>query len=152
MQGMKHLVECNCILPQMKGKEKAIFHSFVVFSNINDDGDVLEKFSQCNNCGAIHRVYDICKSEILKKESHILVQTIQDVSLSIPSELSSILVTYKCEIATWEHVQFIYLNQLWGEYTLVSRETENGITIGKRLIIEGPTKFKIEPITFTETV
>lgn len=152
MNGVKHLVDCNCILPQMRGKTPPVFHSFVVFSIENDEGQILEKFAQCNNCGIIHRVYDICKSELIKREQHPMIQTFSDISLSIPSELSSILTTYKCDIATWEHVQFIYSNEKWGEFTIVSREYENGITNGKRLIIEGPAKFRIEPITFSETL
>lgn len=136
----------------MKGKNPPIFHSFIVFSIILDDSSVVEKFSQCNNCGIIHRVYDICKSELLKKEQHISVQTITDIGLSLPSELSNILVTYKCDIATWEHVQFIFENEKWGESIVVAREIENGVTNGKRLVIDGSKKFKIEPITFSEVI
>ena len=136
----------------MRGKNPPIFHSFVAFSIENDEGQILEKFSQCSNCGIVHRVYDICKSELTKREQHTMVQTFSDVSLSIPSELTSVLTTYKCDIATWEHVQFIYMNEKWGDFTIVSREYDNGVTNGKRLIVDGPTKFKIEPITFLETV
>jgi hypothetical protein len=152
MEGIKHLIECNCILPQMRGVTPPLFHSFIAFSVVSDDGSVLEKFSQCNNCGIIHRIYDICKSELLKKESHVLIQTFSDISLSIPSEVSSILTTYKCDIATWEHVQFIFQNELWGLNSVVSKEYENGTTQGKRLIIEGPSKFRIEPFSYTEVV
>lgn len=120
----------------MRGKTPPVFHSFVVFSIENDEGQILEKFAQCNNCGIIHRVYDVCKSELIKREQHPMIQTFSDISLSIPSELSSILTTYKCDIATWEHVQFIYSNEKWGEFTIVSREYDDGVTNGKRLIIE----------------
>lgn len=152
MEGIKHLIDCNCILPQMKERNPPIFHSFIVFSILLEDSSVVEKFAQCNNCGIIHKVYDICKSELLKKEQHVSVQTIQDIGLSLPSELNNVLVTYKCDIATWEHAQFIYENQKWGECIIVARETENGVTNGKRLVIDGPKKFKIEPITFAEVI
>jgi hypothetical protein len=136
----------------MKGKNSPIFHSFVVFSIVSDDGLVLEKFSQCNNCGVIHRVYDICKSELLKKEQHASIQTILDISLSLPTELNNILTTYQCDIAIWEHIQFIFSNKKWGEHVILTRETEDGVTNGKRLVIAGQKKFKIEPITFSEVV
>lgn len=136
----------------MRGKSPPVFHSFVAFSIENDERQILEKFSQCNNCGIIHRVYDICKSELIRREQHPMIQTFSDISLSIPSELSSILSTYKCDIATWEHVQFIYANERWGDFTIVAREYDNGVTNGKRLIVDGPSKFKIEPITFSETI
>lgn len=152
MEGVKHLVDCNCILPQMRGKNPPLFHSFVVFSTILDDGSIVEKHAQCNNCGIIHRVYDIRKSELLKKEQHASVQTIEDVSLSLPTELSSILLSYKCDIASWEHAQFIFENEKWGDFIVISREFEDGITNGKRLVIAGQKKFKIEPITFSEVI
>ena len=39
-----------------------------------------------------------------------------------------------------------------GDFTIVAREYDNGVTNGKRLIVDGPSKFKIEPITFSETI
>jgi hypothetical protein len=136
----------------MRGKNPPLFHSFVVFSILDDEENVQEKFAQCNNCGIIHRVYDICKSELTKKESHGAIQTIADISLSLPTELNSILTTYKCDISIWEHVQFIYLFGKWGESAVVSKEIEDGKVNGKRLIIEGSTKFRIEPISYSEVI
>lgn len=150
MDGIKHLIECNCVLPQMRGKNPPLFHSFVVFSVIDDEGIVQEKFAQCNNCGIVHRVYDVCKSELTNKESHASLPTISDISLSLPSELNSVLSTYKCDISIWEHVQFIYLLERWGESVVVSKEIDNGTVNGKRLLIEGHSKFRIEPISYTE--
>ena len=151
MEGVKHLIECKCILPQMKNKNPIIFHSFVVFSVVKDDGATQEKFSQCNNCGVIHRVYDICKSEIMPKESHAAVQTSYDVSLSTPTELSNILTTYKCDISLWEHAQFIYENELWGEKIILLKENNESEVSGKFLSIEGKLRFKIEPFSFKES-
>lgn len=136
----------------MKNKNPPLFHSFVVFSILDDDSNVLEKFAQCNNCGIVHRVYDICKSELTKKEAHITIQSIDDISLSLPSDLTSILVSYKCDVSVWEQVQFIYENERWGEFSIVARENEDGTVSGKRLVIEGPTKFRIEPISYTEVI
>ena len=60
----KHLIECHCILPQYKKAPKPVFHKFIVFSEI--DNDVVEPtYVQCNNCGAVHKIYDFCKSEII---------------------------------------------------------------------------------------
>lgn len=152
MQGIKHLIECNCILPQLREKNPPLFHSFVVFSIVSDDDSVKEKYAQCNNCGIIHRVYDICKSEILKKEEHVSVQSIVDISYSIPSDLSSILASYKCDLPSWEQAQFIYENEFWGNFVVIARESEGEKVSGKRLLIDGPKKFKIEPFDFVEGV
>jgi hypothetical protein len=127
-----------------------VFHSFIVFSQITDEGEALEKLAQCNNCGVIHRVYDICKSEIMKKEAHAAIVTEQDIALSLPSELSGILASYSCDVATWENVHFIYSNQAWNEGVILTREEEKGVWSGKRLIVVGPAQFRIEPYAFSE--
>ena len=150
MQGIKHLINCTCMLPHLRGGGDPVFHSFVVFSQVAEDGEVTEKLAQCNNCGVIHRVYDICKSEITKKESHGAVITEKDISLSLPSELSGILASYSCDTATWEHVHFIFSNQQWGEAVILTREQEKGLHSGKRLTVAGPSQFKIEPYAFSE--
>ena len=64
MQGFKHLVQCHCILPQYRKMKDPVFHKFVVFSTIDKKDNVEPKNVQCNNCGVIHKVFDICKSEI----------------------------------------------------------------------------------------
>jgi len=150
MQGTKHLINCNCILPHLKGEKNPIFHSFPVFSTIGDDGEVIEKIAQCNNCGSIHKVVDICRSEILPKENHSSVITEQDISLMIPTELSGILSAYQCDISSWEHAHFIYSNSDWGQSIVLSRKFEDGSHNGKRLVISGPSQFKIEPYTYSE--
>jgi hypothetical protein len=127
-----------------------VFHSFVVFSQINDEGEVLEKLAQCNNCGVVHRVFDVCKSEITKKENHGAVITEKDIALSLPSDLSGILASYSCDIATWEQVHFIFSNGMWGERAILTREEEKGTWSGKMLTVAGPTQFKIEPYGFSE--
>jgi hypothetical protein len=150
MQGIKHLVNCTCFLPHLKGGGDTVFHSFVVFSQINDEGEVLEKLAQCNNCGVVHRVFDVCKSEITKKENHGAVITEKDIALSLPSDLSGILASYSCDIATWEQVHFIFSNGMWGERAILTREEEKGTWSGKMLTVAGPTQFKIEPYGFSE--
>ena len=152
MQGTKHLINCNCILPHLKNRANPVFHSFPVFSTIGEDGEVIEKVAHCNHCGAIHKVFDICKSEILPKDSSAAVITEKDISLLIPTELSSILSTYQCDVSSWEHAHFIYTNAIWGDGIILTRSYEDGISSGKRLIISGHNQFKIEPFTFNEAV
>jgi hypothetical protein len=146
MEGTKHLVECMCILPQLKGRPNQVFHKFVVFSVIDDDGNVQSSHAQCNNCGAVHKVTDICKSEILigKDELKSMISE-KDIKLTLPSSLSNVLETYSCDLATWQLVQFAFHHQKWGTWTtLVKEELEDG-TSGKILRIDGPTNFRVEP-------
>ena len=60
---VKHLVECHCVLPQYRNRQELVYHKFTVFSLLEDDS-VVEKLVRCNNCDAVHRVFDVCKSEI----------------------------------------------------------------------------------------
>jgi len=135
-----------CILPQLKGRPNQVFHKFVVFSVIDDDGNVQSSHAQCNNCGAVHKVTDICKSEILigKDELKSMISE-KDIKLTLPSSLSNVLETYSCDLATWQLVQFAFHHQKWGTWTtLVKEELEDG-TSGKILRIDGPTNFRVEP-------
>ena len=65
MTGQQHLIQCHCVLPQYRGRKDPVYHKFTVFSIIDESDTVVPKFVQCNNCGVIHKVYDICKSEII---------------------------------------------------------------------------------------
>ena len=76
--------------------------------------------------------------------------TEQDISLMIPTELSGILSAYQCDISSWEHAHFIYSNRDWGQSIVLSRKFEDGSHNGKRLVISGPSQFKIEPYTYSE--
>jgi hypothetical protein len=150
MDGIKHLIQCHCVLPTLRKLPNPVFHSFVVFSVLDESGSVVQKDASCNNCGVIHRVVDICKSEITSKENSSAIISEEDISLMIPSQLSNILKTYQCDIATWELVHFVYSEGKWGTQIVLKREAESGSSKGKLMIVEGPEKFKIETFNFTE--
>ena len=61
---VRHLLECHCILKLFQNKSKPLYHKFPVFSLIDEEGNVEQKYVSCNNCGAIHEVIDACKSDI----------------------------------------------------------------------------------------
>ena len=85
---MKHLLECRCILPTMKNKPDPPLHKFVVFS-VQQNDKIVEKLSTCNNCGVVHRVYEVCKSEILNNfEGTKSSLTIEDISIMLPTSVS----------------------------------------------------------------
>ena len=148
--GQKHLVECNCILPQFRRQPDPPFHRFVVFSQIEDDGTVTSKWAQCNNCGAIHKVVDVCKSEIQTgREQSSAVLTIDDIRHGISKELADVLEKHSVDVATWEFAQFVIENSKWGESVLLSSEMVDGERQGKMLRILGNTLFKIVPFSYT---
>ena len=146
MQGINHLVECQCILPQYKKRKDPPFHQFVVFSIIDESDSVIEKFSQCNNCGIVHRVFDICKSEIATgHESLNSLPTIEDFKLMLPSSVSDFLKSYDCEIYKWEHVAFIINQNKIGDRIILTKDEVNSKIQGKFLTYLGDNKFTVEP-------
>jgi hypothetical protein len=149
--GICHLIECTCILPQYLNSKQPVFHKFITFSVIDENDTITQKYSQCNNCGAIHKIVDICKSEIMRgKEELSSVVTKNDLAFSIPKQLVELLNEYKCDVHIWEYVKFILDNEKWGSYVIIKSEELDGKKIGKFLVINSETKFGIS--TFEETV
>jgi len=145
MQGLKHLIQCHCILPQFKNSDNPVFHKFAVFSVV-DDADVVQlKFAQCNNCGVIHKITDICRSELTTKEDSKSLPNVEDIKFSLSKELAGVLESYQCDIATWEFAEWIYLGKRWDQWIILSKEEDDaGDVHGKRLIFVENDRFRIE--------
>ena len=128
-----------------------LFHKFVVFSVVDDEDKVVEKFCHCNNCGVVHKIHDLCKSEIVTgRESSLSVMTKADIQLSLPANLSKILDTYECDLPVWEEVQFYYETGLEAPPIVLTKEEFKGTVTGKILHMLGSTKIKIESFTREE--
>ena len=145
MQGIKHLVECHCVLPQFRNSPKPVYHRFVVFSIIDDSNTIVPKHAQCNNCGVIHNVVDICKSEIYHGKEVGAIMEKKDISLMLPDSIINILESYDCDIATWENALFILQNTQWGEHIVLTRNEEESEIHGKILKFYGAGQYRIEP-------
>lgn len=145
MQGIKHLIQCHCILPQFKNAPEPVFHKFAVFSVIDDSDTVQPKFAQCNNCGIVHKVIDICHSELTTKEEARSIPNVEDIKFSISPDLVRVLESYQCDIATWEQAEWIFLSKLWDQWIILTKEEDEfGDLHGKRLIFVDDGKFRIE--------
>jgi len=152
--GQKHLIKCRCVLPQFKTSTnpESKQHKFVVFSEVNDDV-VKQKFSQCNNCGLIHKVTDICTSEIMSgKEFMSSIMTIEDIKPGMNSSLVSILERYQCDLPTWEQVQYTIENKRWGDFIILTSDIEDDTKTVKYVRILGETLFKVDFHTRKETI
>ena len=147
-KGIKHLVQCHCILPQFKNSKEPVFHKFVVFSIIDESDTVITKYASCNNCGATHKVYDVCKSEIMTgKEDIRSILSIEDFKFSLPDSLFDLLGQYQREICDYEFSQFILDNELWDSTIILSREELEDHTQGKSVRFIEKDKFRIESYT-----
>lgn len=148
--GIKHLIQCRCILPTMKKKDNPPLHKFKVFS-IQEKGEVIEKMVTCNNCGIVHRVYEVCKSEILDKvEGTRSSVTIEDISVSLPENVLQLLKSYERELCDYEHIKFMIDEEKKGEFVVLSQEFNEGRRSGKVLKYKGKGKFEIEPFSRSE--
>ena len=143
------MVECHCVLPQYRNRTPTVYPSITVFSIIDESGTVIPKHAACNNCGVIHNVYDICKSEIIPGRENGAVMEISDAKLLLPDSISQILESYNCDIPIWEHVLFLLQEKYIGTVTL-TRKTDEGLITGKLLKIQGPGKYSLEPYSRQE--
>ena len=150
--GIKHLIECHWILPQFKKRDNHVYHKFTVYSKIKDDS-IIEKFSQCNNCGAIHKIYDFCKSEIMiGKEDYPTGLTIEEMSLQLSDKLNKVLNINSCDRATWEHVIDIIDNERWEEPVVIKRDIIDSKQVIKILSIKSEDKIKIHSKTIEDEI
>ena len=152
MIGIKHMVECHCVLPQFRKRPSPPFHKFVVFSIIDDGDTVIEKHAKCNNCGVIHNIFDISKSHILSGQEEGAVMEISDIQLMMPRSLSDILQNYSCDLPTWELVLFNIQNDLWNSKVVLSRSSEDGIVSGRVLKMISPGNYQIHPYSMKEVL
>ncbi len=144
-QGQKHLIRCRCVLPQFKNKAGAPGHQFVVFSVIGDDDKVIPKFVQCNNCGIIHKVVDVCKSEIMQgREAMKSIVTVDDIKMGMPPNLVTLLESNAVDIPTWEAAAFIIEAKRWGDIVILSSDSDGGIRQGKFVRIIGENLYKVD--------
>ena len=142
------MIQCRCILPTLKNRKSPPNHKFIVFSiiELSSKGKerIKEKYSQCNNCGVVHRVFELGKSEILQSREDLpACLTIEDISFSLPESVKNILETYKCDLATYEQIQFLVDNSSSDHIILSKEENEERIE-GKILRYDGKS-FRIEP-------
>lgn len=151
-EGLQHLIQCHCILPQYRKRKDPIFHQFTVFSTLEND-EVVEKNAQCPNCGVLHRVFDICKSEILigKDETKTLAE-IKDMRLLLPTALVDLLESYSCDINIWEQAVFIRQNKKWGEKIKLSSDSSETENSAKFLIFLDNESYKISTETSMSTI
>jgi hypothetical protein len=141
------------VLPQFKRLPNPPAHQFTVFSVINDDDTVKPKFAQCTNCGVIHRVTEISRSEIVQgREAMSSILSISDIRASLPEGLAALLENSQADLPTWEAVQFIYENKQWGNFVVLTSDTEGDTKQGKYVRLLGEKMFKVEIYERTEVI
>lgn len=141
--GHIHLIACRCVLPHLKSSKEPPPHRFRVFTRLVDDVPVV-KYAQCNNCGLVHRVTDLGRSEITGKDEGRSVKTISDIKPLLPEKLVSILESNDADLASYELCEHVLNHQEWGRFVVLSSEPDGSITHVKILEIMGPNFFRVE--------
>ncbi|MEK6884252.1 MAG: hypothetical protein AABY22_31770 [Nanoarchaeota archaeon] len=141
--GQKHLIECRCILRQHRDYLEPPKYSFIAFSIIDENNNIIEKYMKCDNCDATHRIYEFCKSEILNIQSNNIA-TLDDVKRLLPEVVSNILTDYDCKLWAFEEAKYIIDNALWGRFVILTNEPVETGTEGKKLVINKNNNFSIE--------
>jgi len=152
MNAVKHTVECHCVLPQYRDRKDPVYHKFVVFSELDAKADtVLPSYSQCNNCGTVHKVYDICKSEIIAgKDESATVEKLSDVAMSLPTNLVELFESYSLEVPDYMMARYILDNKVWDATIVLSKEQEDDKTNGKILRFLENGRFRVESFSRQE--
>ena len=120
-------------MPTLKSKKDPPLHSFIAFSVENDDGTLNEKYVNCNNCGILHKVTGICKSEIMHNfEGTSSSITLEDIKLTIPEGIGRLLESYNCELPDFEFIKFM-LDNSKKDFIVLSHEFNDGRKTGKIL-------------------
>ena len=150
IEGIKHQIECNCILPQFVNLNPIVFHRFNVFSTIEENGNVVSSYAKCNNCDAIHKIIEVGTSRQLSKESSNLLPNLAEIKQNIPENVKVIVESYKVDLPTWQEIQFVYENEKWGRSIILFKEEDDGKIVGKMLLILGRSLFRIENFVIEE--
>tara|TARA_X000001388_G_C2231303_1_gene123257 strand:- start:1127 stop:1597 length:471 start_codon:yes stop_codon:yes gene_type:complete len=153
MSGIKHLIECHCFLKIFNKSEKQINHKFPVFSKIGKDGNLIKKLVKCNNCDALHSVYDICKSELKPGKEEIgTVLDKEDLILMLPDKIANILIKNNADISDFEHALDIVENKEWGSFVVVKRSIVDEEEHVKVMEIIEENKIKIHNKELKKTI
>ena len=143
LEGVRHLIECHCTLPQYRNANPPVYHKFVVFSVLDEDV-IQKKLVQCNNCGIIHKIVDLCKSEIAHgMEEGQSLRTAEDIKIGIPDKMVTFLTQQNADISTWEYVEFILDNKQEKE-VILKKEQKDDLTQLKILHIKEDGTFKVK--------
>ncbi len=145
MPGTKHLIQCHCMLPQYRKMAEPIFHKFVVYSKVNEKDEIKHKLVRCNNCDAVHRVIDFCKSEIVTKieDTDVIIDE-EEIKLGLPEKIVKILEKNNSDLATYEAIDHIFEEEIWDTEVVVSRQTQAEKINLKILHIKSESRFRLK--------
>lgn len=148
---VKHIVECNCVLPmfyQQLQQGLRVFYRFPVFSEIYNDGSIKPSFAECDHCGAILKVVEVGQVERTKKEETQFISTKEELQQNLPEKLIELLSAFKLPLITWQEVEFLMRKKIYQRNVILTKEENDGVIVGKHLSIKSETIWRIEKFRF----
>ena len=154
MPGIKHLIECHCVLSIYKSKDKKrVYHKFPVYSKIDSNDAVIPKLAKCNNCDTLHYIHDVCKSEIRGgKDQTTITSDISELSLMLPERLANTLIKLETDMSNWDHIIDIFEEERWGESVVLRRDIIEEKQHVKSLEVISAERFKIKNNVITDVI
>tara|TARA_B100000965_G_C19153243_1_gene566971 strand:+ start:89 stop:520 length:432 start_codon:yes stop_codon:yes gene_type:complete len=125
-----------------KNNNKPVYHKIPTISFFNDNDEIKEKYIICNNCGVVHRVYEVLKSEIKwgMEDLKNLVNTKEDIAQNLnfleKNDIVNILNKEQAFTCDWELAEHLVENNIDGNIILQTTESDNN-TVYKVLEIKG---------------
>lgn len=116
-----------------------------MFSILDNSDTVMPKNAQCNNCGVIHKIVDLCRSEIVTGREDCSLIIKEDIAFMLPGQVKEVLENYGCDLPTWEHALFLFQQQQWGNFVVLERKENDTGSEGKLLKFHSYERFTIEP-------
>jgi len=147
---VKHLVECQCTLSIFKNKTKPVYHKIPVFSLIDENDVLKEKYVICENCAIVHFVFETFKSEIKwgQEEVKSLVTTKEDIKFNLEAydkqNIVNMLEKFDKHVSDWEYAEYLVENDLSGFIVLEKNESDNNIVYKILEIADNRIKIKKE--------
>tara|TARA_B100000035_G_scaffold311668_1_gene321637 strand:- start:1401 stop:1787 length:387 start_codon:yes stop_codon:yes gene_type:complete len=120
-----------------------------VFSQVDENGEVKEKYIACNNCGIIHRVYEVFKSEVKWGQEDVksLIASKDDIKFNLEAQgfekIISLLEKSDLDISDWEMAEHLLENNTSGHIVLERKESDNNVVL-KVLNINEDNSFKLK--------
>jgi hypothetical protein len=116
---------------------------------------VIPSYAQCNHCNAIHKIIDICSSEILRKDELASLETVNELKYGIPKKLAEELERINVPLYIWQEINFIFQNESWKDgvqNVVIASEVIDDETTGKYISIRGAETFFINKFSRKELI
>ena len=117
-----------------------------MLSEITKKGVVKDKNMKCPNCGRIHRVIEIGKSEIVAGGSY---RELDDIKRVLPNELVSVLEEHGCDYVVYEECELAIKKRVKNNRKIMlTREHSEDEIFGKCVLIKKNGDFLLESYSY----